>query len=112
MQSLLWPEIPHLFTSNFGVAAQYPAFSTTRARTPRAPSHPPAGPALGAARPPSAARSRRVYPRGPRAPESHAPAPPALSGVALQTCLGLGERLQALRCEPGEHEMGAWKKAL
>jgi hypothetical protein len=73
---------------------------------PRAPSCPPAGPAMWTARPSSAARLRRVCPREPRAPGSHAPAPPALSGVVLPTCLGLGERLQALRCEPGEHEVG------
>jgi hypothetical protein len=62
------------------------------------------GPRLGAALPPSATRPRRVCPRALHAPGSHAPATPALSGLALRTCLGLGERLQALRCEPGERE--------
>jgi Phage integrase, N-terminal SAM-like domain len=41
-------------------------------------------------------------PAGARAPGSPSPAAPALSGFALRTCLGLGERLQALRRELGE----------
>src|SRR5262249_11892109 len=77
------------------------AFSTTRVRTSvLPPAVLPLRPAPGIS--PPAQRARRVCPREPRASESHAPATLALSGFALRTCLELGERLQALRWEPGE----------
>jgi hypothetical protein len=83
-------------------------FHHPRAHPPRPPAVLPLGPAPGVGPPAQRARPRRVCPRAPRAPGSHSPATPVLSGLALRTCLVLGERLQALRCEPGARgETGA-----
>jgi hypothetical protein len=61
-------------------------FHHPRAHPPCPPAVLPLGPAPGVG-PPSAARPRRVCPRAPHTPRSPSPATPALSGVALRTCL-------------------------
>jgi hypothetical protein len=61
------------------------AFSTTHVRTPCPPAVLPLGPRW--VRP---TRHRWVCPRASHAPGSHSTATPALNGVALWTCLGLG----------------------
>jgi hypothetical protein len=77
-------------------------FHHPRAHPPCPPAVLPLAPAPGVGPPAQRRRPYQVCPRARRAPGSHSPATPALSGLALWTCLVLGERLQALRCEPGE----------